>query len=67
MEISEIIKEAEAFKCCPYCGNPDLDSEHFCNKCGERIVEPDDAYWFAEYLKKKYGGGKNDGTNKVFH
>jgi len=53
IEIDEIIKMAENFECCPYCGNPNLKNEHFCDVCKERIVEPCNAHWFAEYLKKK--------------
>ena len=64
IEIDEIIKMAENFECCPYCGNLNLDSEHSCNVCKKRFLKPDDAYWFAEYLKKKYNktyGGGDDG------
>ena len=49
-----ILAEAETFECCPYCGNTDLKvSKHFCEKCKKRIVEPDDAYGFYQYIKKK--------------
>jgi len=52
--IQWLLAEAKHFECCPYCGNPDLKvSKHYCEKCGKRIVEPDDAYWFYEYIKKK--------------
>jgi hypothetical protein len=49
----KIIKLAEEFRCCPYCGNMNLDTNHYCNcKEGKKgFTEPDDAYWFAEYLK----------------
>ena len=66
IKIKDIIDEAFGFECCPHCGNPDLKvSNHYCEKCKERIVEPDDAYWFALYLEKKYklnlkGGLKNE-------
>lgn len=50
-----IVKLAEEFECCPHCGNAELKiNNHYCEKCKERIVEPDDAYWFAEWLKKEY-------------
>ena len=54
--IKNIISEAEAFKCCPDWGGGDLPiSNHYCEACKERISVPEDAYWFAQWLKKKYG------------
>lgn len=50
----EIIEEAMHFECCPTCGSVEIES-HFCPKCKERIDVPDDAHWFAERLKKRYG------------
>ena len=52
--LRKIIEEAMEFECCPTCGRIDIES-HFCPHCKERISVPDDAGWFAEYLKKKYG------------
>ena len=49
--LAEIVAMAEGFRCCPYCGNPDAE-DHYCPKCKKRIVELDDAYWFAEYLRR---------------
>jgi len=53
MKIEEIYKEAKEFECCPHCGNPDI-SGHFCENCEKRIAVPDDAGWFAKYIKEKY-------------
>jgi len=54
--VKEIIKLAEDFECCPYCGNPELKvSNHYCEKCKERISVPEEAYNFAQYLKELYG------------
>lgn len=50
---NEIIELAENFDCCPHCGNYNLENNHYCEECKQRIVEPDDAYWFAQYLKKE--------------
>jgi len=54
-DIKNIISEAEAFKCCPECGGDLPISDHYCEACKERISVPEDAYWFAQWLKKKYG------------
>lgn len=50
---SKIVAEAENFQCCPLCGGQH-NTPHFCPVKEERYVEEDDAYWFAEYLKKKH-------------
>jgi len=52
--LKAIVKLAEDFECCPHCGDTKLKNNHYCGKCKKRIVEPDDAYWFAEWLKKEY-------------
>ena len=52
--IDEIIIMAQDFECCPHCGNTAIES-HWCPACKERIIEPANAYWFAEFLKKKRG------------
>jgi hypothetical protein len=52
--ILDIIALAEAFHCCPNCGATDNESKHGCQHCHESFVEEGDAYWFAEWLKKKY-------------
>ena len=52
--IKEIIKLAEDFECCPTCGNTVIQS-HFCKICKERYSVPQDAYYFAQYLKELYG------------
>jgi hypothetical protein len=52
--LDQVIELAESFRCCPECGATDTAS-HDCHHCNIRIVELDDAYWFAEYLKKLRG------------
>ena len=54
VDIKEIILLAENFECCPYCGDYELDSDHYCDKCFNRIVTPDDGYYFAQFLKDYY-------------
>jgi len=50
-----IVKLAEEFECCPECGSTNLiGGGHLCGDCNERVAVPDDAYWFAEWLKKEY-------------
>lgn len=48
-----IIEEARGFECCPYCGNPNLENEHYCQECDSRISTPEDAAWFAKHLSDK--------------
>jgi len=57
VDIDEIIQKAFRFECCPHCGKQDLESKHYCN-CEEGqkgFTEPDDAYWFSQFLIKEYG------------
>ena len=55
VDISDIINLAFGFECCPFCGNVDLDSSHFCTVCSKRFSVCDDAYWFALFLEKEFG------------
>ena len=53
--LKAIIKLAEEFECCPECGGTNLiGGGHLCADCKERVAVPDDAHWFAEWLKKEY-------------
>lgn len=54
--IEQILIEAKNFECCPDCGdvNDGAIHHHLCDKCKERVAVPDDAYWFYEYLAKKF-------------
>ncbi len=47
--LREVEKLAREFECCPDCGSENIDS-HLCNVCQERIVEPLDAYYFADKI-----------------
>lgn len=50
----EIIKMAKGFYCCPRCGALVGGYSHYCDQCKTRYVEAGDAYWFAEYLKRRW-------------
>lgn len=52
--VAEIIALAEKMEFCPMCGTDARKFSHYCPKCNERFSVADDAYWFYEYLKKKY-------------
>lgn len=60
----EFIKMAEEFNCCPICGTPCSGYKHYCEACKERYVTADDAYWFAEHLKKRWKGVKQEEVKK---
>jgi hypothetical protein len=49
-----VIEFAENFECCPECGdvNDGALYHHLCEKCNKRVAIPDDAYYFAQWLKK---------------
>ena len=51
IDIQDVILMAKAFVCCPRCGSQSIEN-HLCNGCKQRFNEPDDAYWFYEYLKR---------------
>ena len=53
--VDAIIAEADEFTCCPRCGATDIENDHYCQHCKERMVEPDSAWWFGQYLRRKYG------------
>lgn len=52
-----IIEMAEEFRCCPDCGSVDVDG-HSCLHCRRRFTRAEDALWFAEFLRAKYGIGR---------
>ncbi|OHB97236.1 MAG: hypothetical protein A2Z57_07060 [Planctomycetes bacterium RIFCSPHIGHO2_12_39_6] len=49
--LREVEKLAREFKCCPDCGSENI-GPHLCNVCFERIIEPLEAYYFADKLNK---------------
>ena len=52
--IQSFIDLAEGFRCCPVCGSDDAESKHYCQHCKQSFVEEGDAYWLAQYLRKKF-------------
>ena len=51
--IEQVADMASRFRCCPFCGNEELESNHYCKKCDEGrkgFTEEDDAYWFSQKL-----------------
>ena len=55
-DIEDILRDACRFECCPYCGNEEMDSGHYCEKCKERFVQTLEVpKWWIDKMAKKYG------------
>ena len=61
--LDKIMELAEGFECCPQCGTTEIES-HYCPLCKKRIVTPDDAYWFSEFIKRNKGKLLKDEKDK---
>ena len=52
-KLEEILKLADELCFCTECGGPIGCCSHFCEKCKERVIIPDDQDCFVKYLKKE--------------
>ena len=54
VELEQIIKDLSEVCLCPECGIGMGCYSHFCENCNSRVSVPLDAYFWIEYLKRKY-------------
>jgi len=63
VDIDEIIKLSEKFKCCPVCGNEHA-TEICCKKCKQKYDERETSFFFGAYLRKIKRRGDLDNITK---
>jgi len=59
VDVDEIIKLAEKFKCCPICGFVDA-KETYCKECKQEYDEREQSSFFGIYLRKIKRDGELD-------